>query len=148
MGEGGFYRGVPNEHLQHTEFGWEIDPVGFRNTLNRVAGRYALPIIITENGLGASDRVEADGSIHDSYRIDYLRAHIEQAKLAIEDGAFLIGYCPWSAIDLISTHQGFTKRYGFIYVNREETDLKDLKRWKKDSFFWYQNVIRTNGKVL
>lgn len=148
VGEEGLYRGASNPHLYRTEFGWEVDPIGFRNTLDMVASRYGLPIIITENGLGARDTVEEDGSVHDPYRIDYLRKHLEQAELAIADGVDLIGYCPWSAIDLISTHQGFGKRYGFIYVNREDDDLKDLKRLKKDSFYWYQNVIRTNGKEL
>lgn len=148
VGEEGVYKAVNNPNLGSTDFGWAVDPVGFRNTLNSVASRYDLPIIITENGLGAYDKVEADGSIHDDYRIYYLKKHLEQARLAIADGVRLIGYCPWSAIDLISTHQGFSKRYGFIYVNRGEEDLKDLRRIKKDSFHWYQNVIKTNGKEL
>ena len=92
--------------------------------------------------------MEEDGSIHDDYRINYLRQHIEQMQLAISDGVKLFGYCPWSAIDLISTHQGFAKRYGFIYVNRDDEDIKDLKRYKKDSFYWYQKVIKTNGEDL
>ncbi|OOM16465.1 glycoside hydrolase family 1 protein [Clostridium saccharobutylicum] len=148
VGDIGVYKGVSNPNLQKTEFGWEIDPVGFRNTLREVYERYALPIIITENGLGAYDKVEENDTINDDYRIDYLRKHIEQARLAITDGVDLRGYCPWSAIDLISTHQGFKKRYGFIYVNRDEFDLKDLRRIRKKSFFWYKNVIKTNGKEL
>lgn len=144
----GLFLSVDNENLSKTEFGWEIDPVGFRTTLRAVYGRYGLPLLITENGLGAYDKVEEDGSINDDYRIDYLRKHIEQAGLAIKEGVDLMGYCPWSAIDLISTHEGFKKRYGFVYVNRDEDDVKDLKRIRKKSFFWYQNVIKTNGKEL
>ncbi|WP_297430853.1 family 1 glycosylhydrolase, partial [Clostridium sp.] len=136
VGDLGVYKGASNSNLEKTEFGWEIDPIGFRNTLREVYERYALPVIITENGLGAYDKVEEEDTINDDYRIDYLRKHIEQAKLAITDGVDLIGYCPWSAIDLISTHQGFKKRYGFIYVNRDEFDLKDLRRIRKKSFLW------------
>ena len=148
----GFFKGVPNPHFQKTEFGWEIDPVGFRNTLREVYSRYHLPIIITENGLGAYDKLEQDENgndvVHDPYRIDYLRAHIEQMRLAITDGVEMMGYCPWSAVDLISTHEGFVKRYGFIYVNREEFDLLDLRRVRKDSFFWYKKVIASRGTDL
>lgn len=145
---GGFFQGIANPNLPHTEFGWEIDPIGFRNTLREVYSRYHLPIIITENGLGAYDKLEEDGSVHDPYRIEYLRAHIEQMRLAISDGVELMGYNPWSAVDLISTHEGIVKRYGFIYVNRDEFDLKDLKRYRKDSFYWYQKVIESNGTDL
>ena len=127
----GLYRGVKNGNLPTTQWGWEIDPIGFRNTLNQVYSRYRLPIIITENGLGAKDKVEADGSVQDDYRIEYLQRHIEQMQLAIDDGVEMLGYCPWSAIDLISTHEGFEKRYGFIYVNRDNFDLKDLRRIRK-----------------
>ncbi|KMN43225.1 glycoside hydrolase family 1 protein [Bacillus sp. LK2] len=146
VGEEGFFIGDDNEYLELTDFGWEIDPIGFRATLREVSDRYNLPIIITENGIGAYDKLDEDGSIHDNYRIDYLRKHIEQMELAIADGVDVIGYCPWAAIDLISTHQGFRKRYGFIYINRDEDDLKDLKRIKKQSFYWYKAVISSNGK--
>lgn len=138
--------GDDNEYLELTDFGWEIDPIGFRATLREVSDRYNLPIIITENGIGAYDKLDEDGSIQDNYRIDYLRKHIEQMELAIADGVDVIGYCPWAAIDLISTHQGFRKRYGFIYINRDEDDLKDLKRIKKQSFYWYKAFISSNGK--
>ena len=148
----GFAKGVANPNFQTTEFGWEIDPVGFRNTLREVYSRYHLPIIITENGLGAYDKLEtdADGNdvVHDPYRIDYLRAHIEQMHLAVTDGVEMMGYCPWSAVDLISTHEGFVKRYGFIFVNREEFDLLDMRRVRKDSFHWYKKVIASNGEDL
>lgn len=140
----GFFQVVENKHLPMTEFGWPIDPEGFRFTLNEIYSRYRLPVLITENGIGGKDNLE-DGKIHDEYRIDYLKQHIEQMALAIEDGVEVLGYCPWSAIDLISTHEGITKRYGFIYVNRNEEDLLDLKRYKKDSFYWYQKVIQQNG---
>jgi len=148
IGEPGFYRRVDNPYLEKTQFGWEIDPVGFRNTLRELNGRYHLPLLVTENGLGAYDKLEEGDIVNDDYRIEFLRKHIEQARLAITDGVNLIGYCPWSAIDLVSTHQGFSKRYGFIYVNRDEFDLKDLRRIKKKSFYWYKNVIATNGEKL
>lgn len=144
----GYFNGATNEYLGKTEFGWEIDPDGFRITLREIYDRYQLPMIVTENGLGAYDEVNENGEIIDDYRIEYLQKHIEQANLAVDDGVDLFGYCPWSAIDLISTHQGFSKRYGFVYVNRDEFDLKDLKRIKKKSFFWYKKVIATNGKDL
>ena len=94
------------------------------------------------------DVLTEDGKIHDQYRIDYLRSHIKTCKDALEDGVELLGYCPWSVMDLLSSHQGFKKRYGFIYINREDHDLKDLARIKKDSFYWYQNVIASNGESL
>ncbi|EMY8531349.1 glycoside hydrolase family 1 protein [Bacillus paranthracis] len=146
VGEEGFFMGDDNEFLELTDFGWEIDPIGFRATLREVNDRYNLPIIVTENGIGAYDKLDENGSVQDHYRIDYLKKHIEQMELAIVDGVDVIGYCPWAAIDLISTHQGFGKRYGFIYINRDEDDLKDLKRIKKQSFYWYKEVISSNGK--
>jgi len=148
IGEAGVYNGHTNPHLQKTEFGWEVDPVGFRATLREIYERYNLPLLVTENGLGAYDKLEEGDIVNDDYRIDYLRKHLEQAQLAITDGVELIGYCPWSAIDLVSTHQGISKRYGFIYVNRDEFDLKDLRRIRKQSFYWFQKLIETNGKSL
>ena len=144
----GLYRSVKNPNLPVTQWGWEIDPVGFRNTLNEVYSRYRLPILITENGLGAYDKLEPDGTVQDDYRIEYLQKHIEQMQLAIDDGVEMLGYCPWSAIDLISTHEGFEKRYGFIYINRDNFDLKDMARIRKKSFFWYKKVIAANGADL
>ncbi len=146
-GEVGLYRAVKNEHLPTNDFGWEIDPVGLRTTLRRVWDRYRLPLIITENGLGAFDEL-VDGRVADGYRIDYLRRHLEQIQWAISDGVDVFGYCPWTAIDLVSTHQGIRKRYGFIYVDRDENDLRDLARVRKDSFFWYQRVIASDGAHL
>ncbi len=146
-GEKGVYSGAQNPHLPRTEFGWEIDPIGFRNTFRAIWDRYHLPLLVTENGLGAFDKLE-DGQVHDGYRIDYLRDHIAQIQLAVTDGVEVLGYCPWSAIDLVSTHQGVAKRYGFIYVNRDEFDLLDLARYRKDSFGWYAKVIASNGADL
>lgn len=146
--EPGAFKVTDNSELVRTDFGWEIDPVGFRLTLRELDSRYHLPLIVTENGLGAYDVLTEDGKVHDSYRIEYLRRHIEQMQLAITDGVKLFGYCPWSAIDLVSTHEGIKKRYGFIYVDRDEFDLKTCDRYRKDSFYWYQKVIRTNGKDL
>ncbi len=144
----GVFKAFSNPNLPKTEFNWEIDPIGYRNTLREVYSRYRLPIIITENGLGAYDTLTEDGKIHDQYRINYLRTHIEQMQLAITDGVEMMGYCPWSAIDLISTHEGMRKRYGFIYVDRDEFDLKTLARYRKDSFYWYKQVIASNGQNL
>lgn len=146
-GEAGVYRGVPNEYLPKTQFGWEIDPIGFRATFRALWDRYHLPLLVTENGLGAFDEL-VDGQVHDDYRIDYLRQHIEQMHLSVTDGVDVLGYCPWSAIDLVSTHQGVRKRYGFIYVDRDEFELGTLARYRKDSFAWYQKVIATNGNDL
>ena len=146
-GEVGLYRAEKNRHLPTNAFGWEIDPVGFRTTMRRLWDRYRLPLIITENGLGAFDEL-VEGRVHDEYRIDYLRRHIEQIRLAISDGVEVFGYCPWTALDLVSTHQGISKRYGFIYVHRDEEDLKDLARIRKDSFHWYRRVIEANGSEL
>ena len=148
IGEEGVYRAAQNNYLEQTEFGWMVDSIGLRVTLRRIYDRYHLPLLITENGLGAKDILTEDHQIHDEYRIDYLKRHFHQARLAITDGVDLIGYCPWSFIDLVSTHQGYQKRYGFVYVDREEDDLKEMKRYKKDSFKWYQKVIEDNGKDL
>ncbi|MBN1035213.1 glycoside hydrolase family 1 protein [Clostridium botulinum] len=148
LGEQGVYRAAENPYVDKTKYGWVVDPIGLRMTLRKVSERYDLPILITENGIGAPDKLEKNETINDDYRIDYIRKHLEQLKLAINDGVEVMGYCPWSAIDVVSTHQGYGKRYGFIYVNRDEFDLKDLRRIKKKSFNWYKNVINTNGEEL
>jgi 6-phospho-beta-glucosidase len=147
LGEQGVYRAVSNPHLEKNAFGWEIDPAGFRTTFRAIYERYRLPLLVTENGLGAFDTLEPDGTVHDGYRIEYLARHIEQIQLAITDGVEVMGYCPWSAIDLVSTHQGIRKRYGFVYVDRDEFDLRSLARVRKDSFFWYQKVIQANTLI-
>lgn len=146
MAEPGFYRQVSNPNLGETKFGWEIDPAGFRTALREVYDRYHLPILISENGIGTYDTLEDDLTVRDQERIEYYRQHIRQMALAMEDGTEIIGYCPWSAIDLISTHQGIKKRYGFIYVNRTDTELLDMKRYKKDSYYWYRELIQNRGR--
>ncbi|EKS22142.1 hypothetical protein HMPREF9318_00340 [Streptococcus urinalis FB127-CNA-2] len=148
QGVANVFQTVDNLNLPKTEFGWEIDPMGFRATMREMYSRYRLPMLVTENGLGAYDTLTEDGKVHDPYRIEYLRTHIEQIQLAITDGVDMMGYNPWSAIDLISTHEGIKKRYGFIYVDRDDFDLKTLNRYRKDSFFWYQKVIKSNGQDL
>ena len=147
-GEAGYYKGYDNPNLVKTEFGWEIDPLGFRATMREMYSRYRLPMIVTENGLGAYDTLTEDGKIHDDYRIAYLKTHIEQLKLAVSDGVEMMGYCPWSAIDLVSTHEGIRKRYGFIYVDTTDEKTGTLNRYRKDSFYWYKKVIKTNGEDL
>jgi 6-phospho-beta-glucosidase len=140
---------IRNPYLERSEYGMNIDPVGLRITLNELYDRYKLPLMIVENGLGVRDKLEEDGTIHDQYRIQYMKDHIYQLELAVvEDGVDLLGYLPWGTIDLVSTSQGMSKRYGVIYVNRDEHDLKDMKRYKKDSFYWYKKVISTNGEDL
>ena len=103
--------------------------------------------MISENGIGMYDKLE-NGKIHDIGRIQYYKEHIEAMASAIEDGAEVFAYCPWSAIDLISTHEGFKKRYGFIYVDRTDDDLRNLIRYPKDSFYWFKKVIESNGSDL
>lgn len=144
----GYWKIEKNTNLAASEYGAQIDPIGLRIVLNDYWSRYHLPLIITENGLGTADELTADGKVHDAYRISYLRDHIAAIRDAIEDGVDVMGYCPWTVIDLLSSHQGFKKRYGLVYVNRTDTDLKDLARIKKDSFFWYQSVIASNGNNL
>lgn len=142
----GFLFGWKNPYLEASDWGWQIDSVGLRITLNKLYDRYQVPLFIVENGLGALDKVEADGSIHDSYRIDYLKAHIEQVYEAIEDGVELMGYTPWGCIDLVSASTSeMSKRYGFIYVDADDEGNGSYDRSRKDSFFWYQKVIETNG---
>ena len=111
--------------------------------------RYNVPIFIVENGLGAHDVLEADGSVHDPYRIDYLRAHIQAMKDAIDDGVTIMGYTPWGCIDLVSCGDcQMTKRYGFVYVDSDDEGNGTYARYKKDSFYWYKKVIETNGEAL
>ena len=141
---------VKNPYLKASDWGWAIDPVGLRVTLNTIYDRYEKPMFIVENGLGAVDTVEADGSIHDSYRIDYLRAHIEQMEKAVnEDGLPLMGYTTWGPIDLVSASTGeMKKRYGFIYVDKDNEGKGTLARSRKDSFYWYKKVIASDGEDL
>src|SRR5690606_13966238 len=123
--------------------------VGLRIALNELYGRYQKPLMIVENGLGAYDKVEEDGSINDDYRIEYMRDHIKQMGEAIEDGVDLIGYTSWGCIDLVSMSTGqYSKRYGFIYVDKHDHGSGRLDRKRKKSFFWYKDIISSNGEVL
>ena len=141
---------VRNEYVKASDWGWQIDPEGLRYTLNWLTDMYHLPLFIVENGFGAYDKVDDDGQVHDTYRIDYLKAHIiEMKKAVIEDGVDLIGYTPWGCIDLVSAGTGeMEKRYGFIYVDKDNAGNGSLERSKKDSFYWYQTVISSNGDTL
>ena len=142
--------GAKNTYLEESEWGWPIDAEGLRLVLNRLYDKYQLPLMIVENGLGALDTIEEDGSINDDYRINYLRKHIEQIKIAIEyDGVEVWGYTPWGCIDLVSAGTGeMKKRYGFVYVDMDDLGNGSLKRTKKKSFNWYKKVIQSNGEEL
>lgn len=140
--------GTKNPYLESSDWGWQIDSKGLRYTLNEVYGRYQIPVMVVENGLGAYDKKE-DENIIDDYRIEYLRKHIEQMREAVKDGVDLMGYTPWGCIDLVSASTGeMAKRYGFIYVEKYDDGTGDLSRKKKKSFDWYKKVIRTNGEDL
>ena len=138
-----------NPYLQANDWGMEINPVGMRYYLNELYDRYQIPLMIVENGLGHVDEL-VDGKVHDKYRIDYLREHIQQMDLAInEDGVDLMGYTSWGCIDLISAGTGeMKKRYGYVYVDRDDAGNGTLERYKKDSFYWYKKVIASNGQNL
>ncbi len=141
--------GKKNPYLKASDWGWQIDPMGLRWALNEIYSRYGIPMMVVENGLGAFDERGEDGRFHDSYRIDYLRQHIEQMREAVKDGVDLMGYTPWGCIDLVSASTGeMAKRYGFIYVNKFDDGTGDLSRERKDSFYWYKKVIATNGDDL
>ena len=147
---GNMLNAITNPYLQVSQWGWQIDPLGLRIALNNLYDRYRLPLFIVENGLGYPDVVEADGSINDDYRIDYLRQHITAFKQAVqEDGVELWGYTVWGPIDLVSCGTGeMKKRYGFIYVDLDDQGRGTLNRSKKKSFDWYQKVIASNGEDL
>lgn len=145
----GLYKNPANPYLNTTDWDWTIDPMGIRMCCREITSRYDLPIIISENGLGAFDKLEEDKTIHDPYRIEYLQAHIKELKKAIDDGCEVLAYCTWSCTDLLSWLNGYQKRYGFIYVEREEDDdTAKLNRYPKDSFHWYTQVIKTNAENL
>lgn len=140
---------TPNPYLKASPWGWAIDPQGFYNTLSQYADRYGKPIIIAENGIGMYDELTEDKKVHDDYRLDYLRQHIEQVGRAIHDGANVIAYCAWGPIDIVScSSQQMSKRYGFIYVDLDDEGNGTGARHKKDSFTWYKKVIATNGEEL
>ncbi|MCI9049535.1 MAG: glycoside hydrolase family 1 protein [Coprobacillus sp.] len=136
-----------NPYLEMSEFGWTIDPIGLRITLRQLYDRYEMPIYIVENGFGYDDILE-DGKIEDDYRIDYMRKHLEQMKQAVLEGVDCRGYLMWGPIDILSSRAQMKKRYGVVYVNRDNDDLKDMKRIKKKSFEWFKGVIKTNGEKL
>ncbi|MEJ5066573.1 glycoside hydrolase family 1 protein [Leclercia adecarboxylata] len=140
---------VPNPHLASSEWGWQIDPVGLRTLLNVLWDRYQKPLFIVENGLGAKDKPDADGVVQDDYRISYLNDHLVQVREAIEDGVEVMGYTSWGPIDLVSASKAeLSKRYGFIYVDRDDSGAGTLARSRKKSFYWYQEVIATKGASL
>ncbi|MFQ6791476.1 MAG: family 1 glycosylhydrolase [Thomasclavelia sp.] len=142
--------GLKNPYLKESQWGWPIDPIGLRVCLNEIYDRYQKPMMIVENGLGALDTVEADGSINDDYRIDYMREHIKEMKKAVDiDGVDLIGFTPWGFIDVVSAGTGeMRKRYGFIYVDMDDEGNGDLSRSKKKSFYYMKKVFESNGEDL
>lgn len=144
----GFYQMCANPQLETTDWDWTIDPIGLEYVYRDLYTRYQIPMMITENGLGAYDELTSDGKIHDEYRIDYWREHIAATKRAIEAGVEVIGFMPWSAVDVLSTSNGYKKRYGLIYIDRNDDDPKQCERIRKDSFYWYQKVIQSNGENL
>lgn len=138
-----------NPYLKPTPWEWRMDPLGFYNSLSQYWDRYEIPLMIGENGFGALDTVEEDGSIHDAYRIDYYAKHLHQLKQCIMDGVEIFAYCAWGPIDIVSSSSAeMSKRYGFVYVDRDDFGQGSQKRIKKDSFAWYQHVIRTNDEEL
>lgn len=148
--KGNMVAGLENPYLESNEWGWQIDPVGLRITLNYLYQKYRIPLFIVENGLGAEDILEDDGSIHDDYRIDYMQKHLFEMMKAVEiDGVPVIGYTMWGAIDLVSCGSGeMKKRYGCVYVDKDDFGNGTYKRYKKDSFYWYKKVIESNGELL
>ncbi|MCD8027071.1 MAG: family 1 glycosylhydrolase [Erysipelotrichaceae bacterium] len=147
---GNLSMGIKNPYLSASDWGWQIDPTGLRNALNVLYDRYQMPLFVVENGLGAFDKIEEDGSIHDDYRINYLRGHIKAMDAAVnEDGVDLMGYTMWGCVDLVSASTGeMAKRYGFVYVDKYDDGTGDLSRKKKDSFYWYKKVIASQGADL
>jgi len=147
--EGNILGGVKNPYLNSSDFGWQLDPKGLRYTLNVLYDRYKKPLFIVENGLGAIDVVDESFYVEDNYRINYLKNHLIEAKNAIDDGVELIGYTSWGPIDIVSSSTGqLKKRYGFIYVDMNDERIGSLNRYKKKSFYWYKDVINTNGDSL
>lgn len=138
-----------NPYLKATEWNWQIDPLGFRTIITRYANDWRMPVFPIENGIGVIESWDGVNPVEDTYRIDYHRAHIEAMKAAIfEDGAEVMGYLGWGLIDILSSQGDMRKRYGVVYVNRENHDLKDLKRVPKKSYAWLKQVIHTNGREM
>lgn len=146
---GNMVKGGKNPYLNYSDWGWAIDSIGLQYYLEMIYDRYKRPLMVVENGLGAYDKIEADGSIHDQYRIDYLREHIKSVEKAIENGVDVIAYTTWGCIDLVSAGTGeMRKRYGYIYVDKDDEGKGTFNRSLKDSYFWYKKVISTNGEDL
>ncbi|MRI85070.1 family 1 glycosylhydrolase [Aerococcaceae bacterium WS4759] len=142
----GFFKRVQNPFVERTNWDWEIDPQGLKLGIKRITNRYDIPVMITENGLGEYDKLTEDKQIHDDYRIDYLSSHVDAIGEAIAEGSEVIGYCTWSFTDLLSWLNGYQKRYGFVYIDREEDDATaKLTRYKKDSYYWYQELIKKHS---
>ena len=149
FGDTGGDQGTPNPYLETTPWGWQIDPLGLRYTLNELYDRWQIPLFVVENGLGQVDVPDEKGQIHDDYRIDYLRRHLQAVKEAIQDGVEVMGYTYWGPIDIVSAGTGeMRKRYGFVYVDRDNEGRGTMARRKKDSFDYYAHVIATNGAEL
>ena len=148
-GDTGGDQGTPNPYLESMPWGWQIDPVGLRYTLKELYDRYQIPLFVVENGLGQVDEISEDGKIHDDYRIDYIRKHVIALKEAIKDGVEIMGYTYWGPIDIVSAGTGeMKKRYGFIYVDRDNEGNGTLERRKKDSFEWYKKLLASNGEFI
>ncbi len=149
---GNIIPGVANPYLRSSQWGWQIDPKGLRYLLNQFYDRYQKPLFIVENGLGARDElIEKDGvlTVEDDYRIEYMREHLLQVEEAIEDGVEVLGYTSWGCIDLVSASTAqMSKRYGFIYVDRNDDGSGTMARYRKKSFYWYRDVIASNGASL
>lgn len=148
--DGNVFASVKNPYLKASDWGWQIDPLGLRITMNTLYERYQKPLFIVENGLGAVDKPDENGYVEDDYRIAYLSEHIRAMIAAVEeDGVDLLGYTTWGCIDLVSASTGeMKKRYGFIYVDKDNEGRGTLKRTKKKSFYWYKKVIESNGEIL
>ncbi len=148
-GAGNMSMGYKNPYLEYSEWGWAMDSDGLRYSLNDIYDRYQVPIMVVENGLGAIDKLEDDHTVHDDYRISYMKAHVKAMDEALQDGVDLIAYTPWGCIDLVSAGTGeMRKRYGFIYVDMDDEGKGTLNRYRKDSFYWYQKCIATNGEEI
>lgn len=153
LSRGNIMSAVKNPYLEESQWGWQIDPKGLRYILNQMYDRYQLPLFIVENGLGARDELvegqAGEKTVEDDYRISYLNAHLKQAAEAVHDGVELLGYMAWGCLDLVAnTSNQMSKRYGFIYVDRDDDGNGSMKRYRKKSFYWYKKVIETNGESL
>ncbi|WP_339183497.1 family 1 glycosylhydrolase [Oceanobacillus sp. FSL W7-1293] len=148
-GDTGGDQGTPNPYIEATPWGWQIDPLGLRFTLNELYDRYQIPLFVVENGLGQVDEIDDQGEIHDDYRIDYIKNHVKALKEAIKDGVDIMGYTYWGPIDIVSAGTGeMAKRYGFIYVDRDNEGKGTMDRKKKASFEWYADLVKNNGNNI